>query len=179
MRDAGSGRRVRGRDARGRRRAGHRQDAHWGDDSGSGRPMRCASRTSTSTTTSVCWSSPPAVARRGCEHFIVHARKAVLGGLSPKENREVPPLRLRRRAAAEAGISGAVDRLNGGLRTVEQSHRGAALVRRGHAGPRGLPPSRCWRAASSRCSMTAGTVPDAASIARAHGRLRRAGSGRR
>jgi tRNA-dihydrouridine synthase A len=29
----------------------------------------------------------------GCEVAIVHARKAVLGGLSPKENREVPPLR--------------------------------------------------------------------------------------
>src|SRR6185437_12041029 len=29
----------------------------------------------------------------GCEVAIVHARKAVLGGLSPKDNREVPPLR--------------------------------------------------------------------------------------
>lgn len=33
------------------------------------------------------------VARGGCEVFIVHARKAWLDGLSPKENREVPPLR--------------------------------------------------------------------------------------
>ncbi len=29
----------------------------------------------------------------GCEHFIVHARKAWLDGLSPKENRSIPPLR--------------------------------------------------------------------------------------
>ena len=29
----------------------------------------------------------------GCDAAIVHARKAVLGGLSPKDNREVPPLR--------------------------------------------------------------------------------------
>ena len=29
----------------------------------------------------------------GCEVAIVHARKAVLGGLSPKDNREIPPLR--------------------------------------------------------------------------------------
>jgi len=29
----------------------------------------------------------------GCETFIVHARKAVLAGLSPKENREIPPLK--------------------------------------------------------------------------------------
>ncbi len=33
------------------------------------------------------------VAGAGCETFIVHARKAWLSGLSPKENREVPPLR--------------------------------------------------------------------------------------
>tara|TARA_R110002110_G_scaffold284986_1_gene499087 strand:+ start:68396 stop:69424 length:1029 start_codon:yes stop_codon:yes gene_type:complete len=32
------------------------------------------------------------VAAAGCEHFIVHARKAWLDGLSPRENREVPPL---------------------------------------------------------------------------------------
>ncbi len=33
------------------------------------------------------------VARAGCETFIVHARNAVLKGLSPKENREIPPLK--------------------------------------------------------------------------------------
>lgn len=33
------------------------------------------------------------VADKGCNHFIVHARNAWLKGLSPKENREVPPLR--------------------------------------------------------------------------------------
>ncbi|WFP52068.1 tRNA dihydrouridine(20/20a) synthase DusA [Methylomonas sp. EFPC3] len=33
------------------------------------------------------------VARAGCKTFIVHARKAWLSGLSPKENREIPPLR--------------------------------------------------------------------------------------
>ena len=34
-----------------------------------------------------------AVSREGCKTFIVHARNAVLKGLSPKENREVPPLK--------------------------------------------------------------------------------------
>ncbi|MGH8724974.1 MAG: tRNA dihydrouridine(20/20a) synthase DusA, partial [Burkholderiales bacterium] len=34
-----------------------------------------------------------AVAQAGCRTFIVHARNAVLKGLSPKENREVPPLK--------------------------------------------------------------------------------------
>lgn len=33
------------------------------------------------------------VAATGCQEFIVHARKAWLSGLSPKENREIPPLR--------------------------------------------------------------------------------------
>ena len=33
------------------------------------------------------------LARAGCQTFIVHARNAVLKGLSPKDNREVPPLR--------------------------------------------------------------------------------------
>jgi tRNA-dihydrouridine synthase A len=33
------------------------------------------------------------VADAGCETFIVHARKAWLSGLSPKQNREIPPLR--------------------------------------------------------------------------------------
>ncbi|WP_196157808.1 tRNA dihydrouridine(20/20a) synthase DusA [Reinekea sp. G2M2-21] len=32
------------------------------------------------------------VAESGCKTFIVHARKAILHGLSPKENREIPPL---------------------------------------------------------------------------------------
>ncbi len=34
-----------------------------------------------------------AVSQTGCKHFIVHARKAWLDGLSPKENRNIPPLR--------------------------------------------------------------------------------------
>lgn len=33
------------------------------------------------------------IAATGCQHFIVHARKAWLTGLSPKQNREIPPLR--------------------------------------------------------------------------------------
>lgn len=36
------------------------------------------------------------VAEAGCETFIIHARKAILRGLSPKQNREVPPLNYQR-----------------------------------------------------------------------------------
>ncbi len=59
-----------------------------------------------------------AASAAGCEHFIVHARQAVLGGLSSKENREVPPLRLAivRRLVGDFPALKVV--LNGGLRTV-------------------------------------------------------------
>ncbi|MGH8327455.1 MAG: tRNA dihydrouridine(20/20a) synthase DusA, partial [Steroidobacteraceae bacterium] len=53
----------------------------------------------------------------GCEAAIVHARKAVLGGLSPKDNREIPPLRydvVRRLRQHFAGLPVIV---NGGFRT--------------------------------------------------------------
>jgi tRNA-dihydrouridine synthase A len=42
------------------------------------------------------------VADAGCEVFIVHARNAWLQGLSPKENREIPPLRYERGVPAQA-----------------------------------------------------------------------------
>lgn len=57
----------------------------------------------------------------GCRVAIVHARKAVLGGLSPKDNREVPPLHyevVRRLKAAFPALPVIV---NGGLRTTEAS----------------------------------------------------------
>ena len=56
-----------------------------------------------------------AVARAGCRTFIVHARKALLTGLSPKENRDVPPLDyalVRRLKAARPELEIV---LNGGL----------------------------------------------------------------
>jgi tRNA-dihydrouridine synthase A len=62
-----------------------------------------------------------AVSAAGCGVFIVHARQAVLGGLSPKENREVPPLHpeVVRRLATEFPQLAIV--LNGGVRTAEQA----------------------------------------------------------
>jgi tRNA-dihydrouridine synthase A len=61
------------------------------------------------------------VAASGVRVFIVHARKAVLSGLSPRENREIPPLRyeLPQRLKRERPDLTVV--LNGGLRTVAQA----------------------------------------------------------
>jgi len=62
-----------------------------------------------------------AVAQAGCSHFIVHARKAVLGGLSPRENREVPPLRFEVVQRLKQDFPLLWIGVNGGLRTVAQS----------------------------------------------------------
>ena len=64
----------------------------------------------------------------GCQVAIVHARKAVLGGLSPKDNREVPPLRydvVRRLKQQFADLPVIV---NGGLAHRGERPRGAVLV---------------------------------------------------
>ena len=56
-----------------------------------------------------------AVASAGCEVFIVHARNAVLKGLSPKENREVPPLRYEVVHRLKRDFPALTIVLNGGL----------------------------------------------------------------
>jgi tRNA-dihydrouridine synthase A len=58
-----------------------------------------------------------AVRGAGAAAVIVHARKAVLGGLTPKENREVPPLRYDVVRAVKQHNPGLPVILNGGLRT--------------------------------------------------------------
>ena len=55
------------------------------------------------------------VARAGCEVFIVHARNAWLKGLSPKENREVPPLRYETVHRLKRDFPALTIVLNGGL----------------------------------------------------------------
>jgi tRNA-dihydrouridine synthase A len=57
-------------------------------------------------------------AQAGCSRFIVHARKAVLGGLSPRENREVPPLRFDVVQRLKAEFPQLTIAVNGGLRTT-------------------------------------------------------------
>ena len=57
----------------------------------------------------------------GVRIFIVHARNAVLKGLSPKENREVPPLRYDMAAQLAQDFPEATFVLNGGISTVEDS----------------------------------------------------------
>ena len=59
------------------------------------------------------------VAGAGCRVFIVHARKAWLSGLSPKENREIPPLDYARVYRLKAARPDLTIVLNGGIETLE------------------------------------------------------------
>jgi tRNA-dihydrouridine synthase A len=61
-----------------------------------------------------------AIADAGCRTVIVHARKAILKGLTPKENREVPPLDYERAWRVKAEFPRMRVVVNGGLRTVPQ-----------------------------------------------------------
>ncbi len=61
------------------------------------------------------------VAEAGCRTFIVHARKAWLSGLSPKENREVPPLRHDVVHRLKADFPHLEILINGGIHDLDQA----------------------------------------------------------
>lgn len=61
------------------------------------------------------------VSTAGCDTFIVHARKAWLKGLSPKENREIPPLRYELVSKLKAEFPHLTIVINGGITTIDQS----------------------------------------------------------
>ncbi|MAZ76140.1 MAG: tRNA dihydrouridine(20/20a) synthase DusA [Micavibrio sp.] len=57
----------------------------------------------------------------GCNTFIIHARKAWLKGLSPKENREIPPLQYDIAKQIKAAFPDLTFPVNGGIRTIEDA----------------------------------------------------------
>jgi len=63
------------------------------------------------------------IAEAGCTVFAVHARKAWLKGLSPKENRDIPPLDYDLVAELKAARPHLTITLNGGLATLEDCTR--------------------------------------------------------
>jgi tRNA-dihydrouridine synthase A len=60
------------------------------------------------------------VAQTGCQRFSVHARKAWLQGLSPKENREIPPLRYDLVHQLKQDFPQLSIEINGGFTSLEQ-----------------------------------------------------------
>ncbi|MGI9251109.1 MAG: tRNA dihydrouridine(20/20a) synthase DusA [Pseudohongiellaceae bacterium] len=81
------------------------------------------------------------IATSGCKTFIIHARKAILSGLSPKQNREIPPLNYERVIAAKAHFPELEIIINGGIdslvqaRTFLQAVDGVMLGREAYQNP--------------------------------------------
>ena len=88
------------------------------------------------------WDFVRTVSSAGCETFIVHARKAWLKGLSPKENREVPPLNYDLVAQLKSEFPQLQIHLNGGVQTTQdvqthlQTFDGVMLGRAAYHNPR-------------------------------------------
>jgi len=103
-----------------------------------------------------------AIVAAGCEAIIVHARKAVLGGLSPHENRTVPPLRYDIVQRLRRDFSGVPLVVNGGLRTAAEDGQvsgwcdGVMLGREAYHRPLVL--------AEIRQQLHGGSVPDEAAL---------------
>lgn len=68
------------------------------------------------------------VARTGCQRFTIHARKAWLKGLSPKENRDIPPLRYDDVHRLKREFPHLIIEINGGFTTLKQAKEQLKLV---------------------------------------------------
>ncbi len=112
------------------------------------------------------------IAAAGCEIFIIHARKAWLKGLSPKENREVPPLRYDVPARLKADFPQLQIVLNGGVKTLDdvqthlQTFDGVMIGREAYSNPlsagRGGP-AVLWR---GQCARPGGNSGPAVTVYR-------------
>jgi len=68
------------------------------------------------------------VAQGGCDTFIVHARKAWLKGLSPKQNREIPPLKYDYVYRLKTEMPELNIVINGGIKTIQAAQQQLAFV---------------------------------------------------
>ncbi len=68
------------------------------------------------------------VSKAGCQHFIVHARKAWLQGLSPKENRTIPPLHYDRVYKLKQDFPHLMFTINGGITDLDQAQTHLELL---------------------------------------------------
>ncbi len=105
-----------------------------------------------------------AVSEAGCNTFIVHARSAWLKGLSPKENREVPPLRYALVDQLKNEFPHLTLVVNGGITTAEQVRHhlqqldGVMIGREAYHNP--------WWLASWDASFFGATAGDAPALSR-------------
>ncbi len=60
------------------------------------------------------------ISEAGCKVFVIHARKALLDGLSPRENREIPPLRYDMVYRIKEEFPDLCVVINGGIKTIDE-----------------------------------------------------------
>ena len=127
------------------------------------------------------------VAQAGCKTFIVHARNAVLKGLSPKENREIPPLKYDYVYRLKRDFPGAGDRDQRGNHVAAANRPSSEQRRRRDDRPRGVQQSlvsrrrrqdarpgghgdaRVREEASTRCATSPATCSASTTACRAPG----------
>lgn len=61
------------------------------------------------------------IAKTGCQRFSIHARKAILKGLSPKENRNIPPLKYDFVYQLKKDFPQLIVEINGGIKTIPEA----------------------------------------------------------
>lgn len=61
------------------------------------------------------------IASTGCQRFSIHARKAILKGLSPKENRNIPPLKYDFVYRLKKDFPQLIIEINGGIKTIAEA----------------------------------------------------------
>ncbi len=107
------------------------------------------------------------VAGRGCDTFIVHARKAWLSGLSPKQNRDVPPLRYELVRRLKQDFPHLTIVLNGGVSSLEQARRhlarvdGVMIGREAYHNPYMLADADRWMVGDQRAAPTRREIVEA------------------
>ena len=69
-----------------------------------------------------------AVSKAGCDTFVIHARKAILKGLSPKENRTIPPLNYERVYRLKKEFPELTIVINGGINTIDGLQQHLSLL---------------------------------------------------
>ncbi len=69
-----------------------------------------------------------AIANIGCKDFIIHARNAILSGLSPKQNREIPPLKYDFVYQLKKDFPNLNIIINGGIKTIDEIKQHLASV---------------------------------------------------
>ncbi len=107
------------------------------------------------------------VAGHGCDTFIVHARKAWLTGLNPKQNRDVPPLRYNIVRQLKQDFPHLTIVLNGGVTSLEQAREhlarldGVMIGREAYHNPHMLADADRWIFDDNRAAPTRRDIVEA------------------